>query len=109
MQIKYVFKSLALHYFAYHHFQILYYLENVNFTTSDGDRVYFDENGDALEIFDILSWGWLPDGSTKIHNVGVVKKTASGDEEITLDEDRIFWNFESAKVISASSIFKLSS
>ena len=48
-----------------------------------------------------MNWAWLPDGSPKIHNVGVVKKSASGDDELILDEDRISWNFESAKVISA--------
>ena len=76
-------------------------MEKVNFTTSVGDPVSFDEKGDALPIFDIMNWAWLPDGSSKIHNVGVVKKSASGDEEFILDEDRISWNFESAKVISA--------
>ena len=87
--------------------QLLYYLEKVNFTTSGGDFVYFDENGDSLEIFHILSWAWLPDGRTNIHHVGVVKKTASGDEEFNLEEDKIFWNFESAKVMSSSEIPKI--
>ena len=47
-----------------------------------------------------MNWASFPDGSANIHNVGVVKKSASGDEELILDEDRISWNFESAKVIS---------
>ena len=80
----------------------MYYLEKVNFTTSFGDHVSFDENGDPLPIFDVLNWVWLQDGSTTFQHVGVVKKSASGDEELILDEDRIFWNFGSKKVISAS-------
>ncbi|XP_029922255.1 extracellular calcium-sensing receptor-like [Myripristis murdjan] len=75
--------------------QLLYYLERINFTTAFGDQVSFDENGDALPIYDVMNWRWLPDGSTTVHNVGVVKKSASTGEELTLDEDRIFWNFES--------------
>uniref|UniRef100_A0A665UNN3 G-protein coupled receptors family 3 profile domain-containing protein n=1 Tax=Echeneis naucrates TaxID=173247 RepID=A0A665UNN3_ECHNA len=55
--------------------QIVYYLEKVNFTTSFGDEVSFDENGDVLPIYDILNWQWLPDGGFKVQNVGEVKKS----------------------------------
>ncbi|XP_049929033.1 extracellular calcium-sensing receptor-like [Epinephelus moara] len=74
--------------------QLVYYLEKVNFTTPFGDQVSFDENGDALPIYDVMNWLWLPDGQTKVQNVGEVKESAKG-EELTLDEDKIFWNFES--------------
>ncbi|XP_049431510.1 extracellular calcium-sensing receptor-like [Epinephelus fuscoguttatus] len=74
--------------------QLVYYLEKVNFTTPFGDQVSFDENGDVLPIYDVMNWLWLPDGQTKVQNVGEVKESAKG-EELTLDEDKIFWNFES--------------
>uniref|UniRef100_A0A665UMV6 G-protein coupled receptors family 3 profile domain-containing protein n=1 Tax=Echeneis naucrates TaxID=173247 RepID=A0A665UMV6_ECHNA len=44
---------------------VVYYLEKVNFTTSFGDEVSFDENGDVLPIYDIMNWQWLPDGGIK--------------------------------------------
>uniref|UniRef100_A0A4W6FDG9 G-protein coupled receptors family 3 profile domain-containing protein n=1 Tax=Lates calcarifer TaxID=8187 RepID=A0A4W6FDG9_LATCA len=75
--------------------QLVYYLDKVNFTTSFGDQVSFDENGDVLPIYDILNWQWLPDGRTKLQTVGEVKKSAFKGEELTLDEDKIFWNFKS--------------
>lgn len=74
------------------------YLEKVNFTTSFGDQVSFDENGDALPIYDVMNWLWLPDGRTKVQSVGLVKKLASKGEELTLDDDKIFWNFDSKQV-----------
>ncbi|XP_037631973.1 extracellular calcium-sensing receptor-like [Sebastes umbrosus] len=74
--------------------QLVYYLEKVNFTTPFGDQLSFDENGDALPIYDIMNWFGLPDGGTKVENVGEVKESAKG-EELTLDEDKIFWNFDS--------------
>ncbi|XP_070684695.1 extracellular calcium-sensing receptor-like [Pempheris klunzingeri] len=77
--------------------QLMYYLEKVNFTTPFGDQVSFDENGDALPIYDIMNWLWLPDGRTKVQNVGEVKRSAFKGEELTLHEDKIFWNFESKK------------
>uniref|UniRef100_A0A3Q3K3H8 G-protein coupled receptors family 3 profile domain-containing protein n=1 Tax=Monopterus albus TaxID=43700 RepID=A0A3Q3K3H8_MONAL len=70
---------------------------NVNFTTSFGDQVSFDENGDVLPVYDITNWMWLPDGRTQVQSVGEVKKSPLKGEELTLDEDKIFWNFESKK------------
>ena len=78
-------------------------MQQVNFTTSFGDQVSFDENGDALPIYDVMNWLQLPDGRTKIQNVGEVKRSATKAEELIIDEDKIFWNFESNKVISAFS------
>ncbi|KAE8295195.1 Extracellular calcium-sensing receptor [Larimichthys crocea] len=75
--------------------ELMYYLEKVNFTTPFGDEVSFDENGDALPIYDIMNWLWLPDGRTKVQNVGEVKRSALKGEELTIDEDKIFWNFDS--------------
>ncbi|XP_018555879.2 extracellular calcium-sensing receptor-like [Lates calcarifer] len=75
--------------------QLVYYLDKVNFTTSFGDQMSFDVNGDVLPIYDIMNWLWLPDGRTKVQTVGEVKKSAFRGEELTLDEDKIFWNFES--------------
>ncbi|KAM6932229.1 extracellular calcium-sensing receptor-like [Lycodopsis pacificus] len=76
--------------------QLVHYLEKVNFTTPFGDQVSFDENGDAIPIYDVMNWLWLPDGRTNIQNVGEVKESAKG-EELTLYEDKIFWNSESKK------------
>uniref|UniRef100_A0A3P8VX68 Extracellular calcium-sensing receptor-like n=1 Tax=Cynoglossus semilaevis TaxID=244447 RepID=A0A3P8VX68_CYNSE len=77
--------------------QLLHYLQQVNFTTPFGDQVSFDENGDALPIYDIMNWSWLPDGRTKVQNVGEVKRSSLKGEELTLDEDKIFWNFDPKK------------
>ena len=82
----------------------MHYLEKVNFTRSSGEDVSYDENGNnASPILDVLNWVWLPDGSLKVQNVGVFKKSASGDEELIIDEGRIFWSFESTEVPSAFS------
>ncbi|XP_052324478.1 extracellular calcium-sensing receptor-like isoform X2 [Oncorhynchus keta] len=79
------------------HWQLVHYLQRVNFTTGFGDRVSFDDNGDALAIYDILNWVWLQDGSIEVETVGVIDESAPTGQELTLDEDRIFWNFESRK------------
>uniref|UniRef100_A0A671U169 G-protein coupled receptors family 3 profile domain-containing protein n=1 Tax=Sparus aurata TaxID=8175 RepID=A0A671U169_SPAAU len=74
--------------------QLVHYLQKVNYTTGFGDEVSFDENGDALPIYDVMNWLWLPDGRTKVQNVGEVKRSAFKGEELTILEENIFWNFE---------------
>ena len=59
----------------------MHYLEKVKFTTSFGEDVSFDENGDVLPIWDIVNFALLPDGSTKEHIVGVFKKSTSAGEQ----------------------------
>ncbi|XP_049919075.1 extracellular calcium-sensing receptor-like [Epinephelus moara] len=83
--------------------QLVHYLQKVNFTTSYGDQVSFDENGDALPIYDIMNWLWLPDGRTKVQNVGEVKRLAFKGEELTINEDKIFWNFEFKESVCSES------
>ena len=80
-------------------------MQKVNFTTTFGDQVSFDENGDALAIYDIVNWLWLPDGGTEVQTVGDVKRSAFGREELTIDEDKIFWNFELKQVLLLSDNF----
>lgn len=74
------------------------YLQKVNFTTPFGDEVSFDKNGDPLPIYDIMNWAWLPTGGTEVKNVGEVKRSTLKGNELTIEEDKIFWNFETKKV-----------
>ncbi len=45
-----------------------------------------------------MNWLWLPDGRTIVQNVGEVKRSAFKGEELTVDEDKIYWNFETKEV-----------
>uniref|UniRef100_A0A3P9KB62 G-protein coupled receptors family 3 profile domain-containing protein n=1 Tax=Oryzias latipes TaxID=8090 RepID=A0A3P9KB62_ORYLA len=73
--------------------QLMHYLEKVNFTTSFGDEVSFDKNGDALPIYDVMNWVRIP-GKIEVQNVGFFKKTTLNGEELVIDKDKIFWNFD---------------
>ncbi|XP_077397845.1 extracellular calcium-sensing receptor-like [Festucalex cinctus] len=77
--------------------QLLHYLQNVNFTTSFGDQVSFDDSGDAVQIYDVINWQWLPGGQTKVQHVGEVKESALKGEELTLHDHKIVWSFGSKK------------
>ncbi|XP_041919633.1 extracellular calcium-sensing receptor-like [Alosa sapidissima] len=86
---------------ASHHdiqpWQLFHYLQSVNYTTGFGDQVSFDENGDALAIYDILNWQVSSDGTMKTKTVGAVDESQPTGKVLSLDEDKIFWNFESKK------------
>ncbi|XP_052008809.1 extracellular calcium-sensing receptor-like [Xyrauchen texanus] len=74
--------------------QVVHYLQKVNFTTGFGDHVSFDKNGDALAIYDVMNWQTSADGSIIIRTVGVVNEGAAGGRVLTLDADALYWNFE---------------
>ncbi|XP_056334934.1 extracellular calcium-sensing receptor [Danio aesculapii] len=77
--------------------QLVHYLQHVNFTTGFGDHVSFDKNGDALAIYDVLNWQPSSDGSITVHKIGVVYEGATTGMMLTLDADAIYWNFEAKK------------
>ncbi|XP_073706950.1 extracellular calcium-sensing receptor-like [Garra rufa] len=83
--------------------QVVHYLQKVNFTTGFGDHVSFDKNGDALAIYDVLNWQPSSDGSIKLHRVGVVNEGAATGVVLTLDEDAFYWNFETTKSVCSES------
>ncbi|XP_067245224.1 extracellular calcium-sensing receptor-like isoform X1 [Chanodichthys erythropterus] len=77
--------------------QLVHYLQKVNFTTGFGDHVSFDKNGDALAIYDVLNWQPSSEGSIRVHKVGVVNEGAASGMMLTLDEDAFYWNSETKK------------
>ncbi|XP_026782958.3 extracellular calcium-sensing receptor-like [Pangasianodon hypophthalmus] len=77
--------------------QVVHYLQSVNFTTGFGDHVSFDKNGDPLAIYDVMNWQPNLDGSIRVHTVGVVDEAAQTDHVLTLNEDALFWNFDTKK------------
>uniref|UniRef100_A0A8C4X9Y7 Extracellular calcium-sensing receptor-like n=1 Tax=Erpetoichthys calabaricus TaxID=27687 RepID=A0A8C4X9Y7_ERPCA len=82
--------------------QLMHYLKSINFTTHLGERVVFDENGDALAIYDIVNWQQGSGGRAEIKSVGVYDKAAITGKELLLNEGAIFWNFPSESVCSNS-------
>ncbi|XP_067245240.1 extracellular calcium-sensing receptor-like [Chanodichthys erythropterus] len=77
--------------------QLVHYLQKVNFITGFGDHVSFDKNGDALAIYDVLNWQPSSDGSIRVKTVGVVNEGPGTGKVLTLDEDALYWNFQMKK------------
>ncbi|KAI7802293.1 putative pheromone receptor CPpr12 [Triplophysa rosa] len=77
--------------------QLVHYLQKVNFATSFGDHVSFDKNGDALAIYDVMNWQPSSDGSIIVRTVGVVDEGAATGKVLTLNEEALYWNFDTRK------------
>ncbi|KAL1256614.1 hypothetical protein QQF64_012159 [Cirrhinus molitorella] len=77
--------------------QLVHYLQNVNFTTGFGDHVSFDKNGDALAIYDVLNWQPGSDGSIGVQTVGVVNEETTTGMVLSLNDDALYWNFQTKK------------
>ncbi|XP_056334572.1 extracellular calcium-sensing receptor-like [Danio aesculapii] len=77
--------------------QLVHYLQGVKFTTGFGDHVSFDKNGDALAIYDVLNWQPSSEESVTIRRIGVVDEGVTTGKVFTLDENAIYWNFETNK------------
>uniref|UniRef100_A0A8C4SM61 G-protein coupled receptors family 3 profile domain-containing protein n=1 Tax=Erpetoichthys calabaricus TaxID=27687 RepID=A0A8C4SM61_ERPCA len=78
--------------------QVLHYLKEVNFTSHLGERVAFDENGDAIAVYNIVNWQPSKDGGVLIKTIGLFDETATEGKQVLLTEEDIFWNFESREV-----------
>ncbi|XP_039596677.1 extracellular calcium-sensing receptor-like [Polypterus senegalus] len=78
--------------------QLLHYLKKVTFTTHFGERVAFDENGDALAVFDIVNWQQMADGTMISKTIGVFNQLSVSQDQLILNEEDIFWNFKSGTV-----------
>uniref|UniRef100_A0A8C1HPQ0 Olfactory receptor C family, q15 n=1 Tax=Cyprinus carpio carpio TaxID=630221 RepID=A0A8C1HPQ0_CYPCA len=77
--------------------QLVHYLQKVNFTTGFGDNVSFDKNGDAMAIYDVLNWQPNSHGSIRVYTVGVVNEGAGNGKVLSLNEDALYWNFQFKK------------
>ncbi|XP_014350172.2 extracellular calcium-sensing receptor-like [Latimeria chalumnae] len=72
--------------------QLLYYVKHVNFTTSDGMKVFFDKNGNPPPVYDIINWQAAPDNKLKHVKVGSLDFSAFKGQELIINESAITWN-----------------
>uniref|UniRef100_A0A667Z8M4 G-protein coupled receptors family 3 profile domain-containing protein n=1 Tax=Myripristis murdjan TaxID=586833 RepID=A0A667Z8M4_9TELE len=72
--------------------QVLEHLRLVNFTTQDGDKVLFDENGDTVAQYDLVNWQMREDGSVEIVSIGEYDSSSSEGKNFKLNDiTKIIW------------------
>ncbi|XP_069753613.1 extracellular calcium-sensing receptor-like [Narcine bancroftii] len=72
--------------------QVLHYLQSIDFTTKVGERVHFDENGDSVPTYDIVNWQLNDEGNAVVLIVGRYDGSASPEEQVTINDGSIVWS-----------------
>ncbi|KAG8436098.1 hypothetical protein GDO86_007270, partial [Hymenochirus boettgeri] len=81
--------------------QLFYYIKNVNFLNSAGERVAFDERGELKGLYDVLNWQVSPDQKGSLVKVGIFDDWGPKGEKLILNERSIFWGDQYSQVPSS--------
>ncbi|XP_077421216.1 extracellular calcium-sensing receptor-like [Vanacampus margaritifer] len=78
---------------------VLEHINYVNFTTQNGAKVFFDDNGDSVAQYDLVNWHIRDDGSAEIVNIGRYDTSFPEGRKLQLKEDaKIVWGGNSTEV-----------
>ena len=78
---------------------MLEHIQYVNFTTQNGAKVSFDENGDSVAQYDLVNWQMKEDGSAEIVNIGRYDTSFPEGKKFKLKDDtKIVWGGKSHEV-----------
>ncbi|XP_058890397.1 extracellular calcium-sensing receptor-like isoform X1 [Acipenser ruthenus] len=70
--------------------QVVHYLKTVNFTTKNGENVYFDENGDPTARYALINWQLEKESIIKCVTVGLYDASLPQGQFI-MDNGSIVW------------------
>lgn len=87
MRINYATTFFTLYTFC---LQLLHYIRQVEYVTSFGDEIKFDENGDPAAIYDLVSWHLAPNGEIEFVTIGKFDEATSAGLQI--EKKNITWN-----------------
>ncbi|XP_069569061.1 extracellular calcium-sensing receptor-like [Brachyistius frenatus] len=71
--------------------QVLHYLQNVNFTTSEGERVTFDQNGDSYARYELVNLQHVTSGTMHVATVGIFDATLPSEHQFIMNGMDIVW------------------
>nr|XP_015216150.1 PREDICTED: extracellular calcium-sensing receptor-like [Lepisosteus oculatus] len=71
--------------------QVLHYLKNVNFTTTTGERVSFDENGGPAARYELVNWQLNNKGDTEFVTVGYYDASLPAGQRFTMNNISVVW------------------
>ncbi|XP_016378169.1 olfactory receptor CU1 [Sinocyclocheilus rhinocerous] len=71
--------------------QLLHYLKKVHFTNQFNEKVYFDNNGEPVPLYDIINWQKNDRGTIRFQMVGTYDGSAPHGQPLKIDEGLIQW------------------
>ncbi|KAK2847758.1 hypothetical protein Q7C36_009440 [Tachysurus vachellii] len=73
-------------------------LKKIRFTTTTGEDVFFDENGDPAARYDVLNWQQGKDGKTVFVKVGFYDASLQTHLQLSINNKSIVWAHNKAEV-----------
>ncbi|XP_070584780.1 vomeronasal type-2 receptor 26-like [Erythrolamprus reginae] len=84
------------------HLQIHPFLKKISFNNSAGDTLFFNENGEVVDGFDIINWITFPNQSFLKVKVGRMDPQAPWDKQLSINEKIITWHYTFGEVVPFS-------
>ncbi|KAF5895979.1 extracellular calcium-sensing receptor-like, partial [Clarias magur] len=81
--------------------QVVSKLQKLNFTSSTGENVFFDANGDPAARYELLNWQQDKDGKTVFVNVGFYDGSLEADFQLSFNNNTIAWAHNKPQVRAA--------
>ncbi|XP_071389760.1 extracellular calcium-sensing receptor-like [Centroberyx affinis] len=78
--------------------QVLQYLDAVNFTTKEGERVYFDSNGDPPARYELVNLQRTNSGTMEGVTVGIYDASLAVSHQFIMNNISVVWGGELIKV-----------
>ncbi|XP_051778501.1 extracellular calcium-sensing receptor-like [Erpetoichthys calabaricus] len=79
--------------------EVLKHIKMVNFTTRDGENVFFDANGDPTARYELVNWQLTDRGNTKIVTIGIYDSSLPEKQRFKMNNVSIVWGGDPNKMI----------
>ncbi|XP_075131822.1 extracellular calcium-sensing receptor-like [Leptodactylus fuscus] len=81
--------------------QLTYYIQRARPKIKVDNAPYFNENGDAPGVYNIINWQMKPDRALAHVKIGLYNNTAPPHQTLTMNTSQIMWNLGSKQVPSS--------
>ncbi|XP_067101735.1 extracellular calcium-sensing receptor-like isoform X1 [Osmerus mordax] len=78
--------------------QVLHYLQTVNFTTKEGESVFFDSNGDSPARYELVSLQLAHSGTMKAVTIGIYDASLPASHQFMRHNSTVVWGGGVTKV-----------
>ena len=78
--------------------QVLHYIRNVDFSTRQGERVFFDNNGDSPPTYELINLQRVTSGIMHVATIGFYDASLASEHQFTMKGLHPVWGGSSDTV-----------